>query len=521
MSRSLVPAFLVAALSVVVGCANDTGVVQQKRILTTAQNTFDAGTVAVNDRETLTVYLESTGQAPVTVFDAYLEDPTDTHWVILNTWQNTTVSTDAGEEVGALQIEGGREDDPTYAPLEVSFRPDAEGYYRATLILESNDSDLVEENPDNGHKIWKVVLRGVGRYPCTNIYPTFHDFGKRPQGGYWDTQATIENCGTVTLTASTYQVTGSSSFYSDSVFPIYVLPGSREDLNVAWIPSTSVAEEGQISVVTNDPDLETAVTVIGNDCTSSVDSTWDADEDGWYYCGGDCDDRDPDVNPSAVDGKDEQADGVDNDCDGSIDEGAGLSIDNDGDGITENDGDCDDNDSAVYPSTTEIPNEIDDDCNGLVDDTTDWFDDDKDSFSEREGDCDDSSDSVYPGADEAYDTIDNDCDGNIDEGTYSFDDDEDGYAEATADGSEGDCDDTDPWVYPGATEDCDSVDNDCDGITDEGDDGTEGGACDFVVERTTISASTGDDGCATGGSARTTLLALLALGLGLTRSRRR
>jgi len=42
------------------------------------------------------------------------------------------------------------------------------------------------------------------------------------------------------------------------------------------------------------------------------------------------------------------------------------------------------------------------------------------------------------------------------------DGDRDGYS------GRDDCDDTDPSVYPGATELCDGVDNDCDGDTDEG-----------------------------------------------------
>ena len=31
-----------------------------------------------------------------------------------------------------------------------------------------------------------------------------------------------------------------------------------------------------------------------------------------------------------------------------------------------------------------------------------------------------------------------------------------------------DCDDNNLFVYPGATENCDGVDNNCDGVTDEG-----------------------------------------------------
>jgi hypothetical protein len=46
----------------------------------------------------------------------------------------------------------------------------------------------------------------------------------------------------------------------------------------------------------------------------------------------------------------------------------GLAIDDDGDLFTENQGDCDDSDPAVFPGAVEVVNGVDDDCNGLVDD---------------------------------------------------------------------------------------------------------------------------------------------------------
>jgi len=499
-------------------CTNETNTSALRRVLTTEQATFDAGVVAVNDRQTTTVYLESTGPAPVTVFDVHFEEE-DPAWVLLDTWTNDTTTLEDGSEAEVLTMEQGSDDDPTIAPVEVSFRPSTEGDYRTTLVIESNDTEVLEQDPDSGHSLWKVVLRGVARYPCANVYPAFFDFGSHPAGSFWTEEATIENCGSVTLTASTFQLTGDEAFSTDSVFPIPVLAGGIGSVQLSWTVGSSDAQEATLSLVTNDPNYDDAIDLIGNDCENSADGSWDADGDGWYSCGGDCDDDDPDINPEAVDGKDDAADGVDNDCDGSKDEGAGLGVDNDGDGYTENDGDCWDNKSAVHPDASESANQIDDDCDGKIDEATSIYDDDKDGFSEREGDCDDRDSGIYPGASEAYDTIDNDCDGNIDEGTYSFDDDEDGYAELNADGSTGDCDDTNSWVYPDATEDCDGVDNDCDGDIDEGSLDEENGACDFVVERDTT--ETPPVACATGGARSGALGLLAALGLVAARRRRR
>ena len=72
-------------------------------------------------------------------------------------------------------------------------------------------------------------------------------------------------------------------------------------------------------------------------------ASWvDRDGDGASEDGGDCDDRDPWVSALLP----EYPDGLDNDCDGEIDEDTSVS-DDDGDGLSEADGDCDDEDASV------------------------------------------------------------------------------------------------------------------------------------------------------------------------------
>ena len=106
-----------------------------------------------------------------------------------------------------------------------------------------------------------------------------------------------------------------------------------------------------------------------------------------------------------------------------------------------------------------LNNRVDSDADGKYD----WedVDSDGDGFSENTGDCDDGSTTIYPGAPELADWQDNDCDGNVDEGTINADDDGDGYTEVG-----GDCDDSDPSISPGEWDVTDGVDNDCNGVID-------------------------------------------------------
>jgi len=88
---------------------------------------------------------------------------------------------------------------------------------------------------------------------------------------------------------------------------------------------------------------------------------------GYVAVAGDCDDTNAAINPAAT----EVCDGVDNDCDGQVDEG--LNADADGDGFTAigsctgSADDCDDTNAAINPAATEVCDGVDNDCDGLVD----------------------------------------------------------------------------------------------------------------------------------------------------------
>jgi hypothetical protein len=188
------------------------------------------------------------------------------------------------------------------------------------------------------------------------------------------------------------------------------------------------------------------------DDTDAQPETTDADGDGYSEDEGDCDDNDPEIHPGA----DERCDGIDNDCDGEFDEEVQGTwyADADADGFGDPDGGVP---ACEQPS-------------GFVEE-------------EQATDCDHHDPEIHPDADERCNGIDDDCDGEIDEEatlTLHHDADGDGWGDATVtsegcEPSEGwvlddsDCDDGDAAVNPAATELCDGIDNDCDGAVDEDD----------------------------------------------------
>ena len=110
----------------------------------------------------------------------------------------------------------------------------------------------------------------------------------------------------------------------------------------------------------------------------------------------------------------------------------------------------------VRPSE-DICDGIDNDCNEIIDD---GYDLDEDTFTTCNGDCDDNNNTVYPGAPELCDNLDNDCDGYVSQDEADLDNDQ--YAVC-----DGDCEDNNYHINPGVDEVCNSIDDNCNDVIDE------------------------------------------------------
>ncbi len=219
----------------------------------------------------------------------------------------------------------------------------------------------------------------------------------------------------------------------------------------------------------------------------------DADTDGYSVEAGDCNDDEASISPAAQ----EACDGVDNNCDGAIDDGATTTFYTDADedgfgdpttargactlnaGEVEDATDCDDANADANPAMDEACDELDNDCDGVVDDgvlLTFSIDLDGDGYGDasatqeacvapagyaaNEGDCLDTDPAYHPGAAErdCADPTDYNCDGSV---AYD-DEDGDGWAACS------ECDDASATTHPGALEVCNDIDDDCAGGVDDG-----------------------------------------------------
>jgi|GEM_PF-176166 len=278
-----------------------------------------------------------------------------------------------------------------------------------------------------------------------------------------EVEASFTSSGTTTCSGETISFTDTSSGSISSWN--WSFPGGTPATSTEQNPTVTFSTDGNFDVsltVSNGASSDTE-TMSGLIFVGTPIWYLDSDNDGFgddnvsvAQCtqppgftdqGGDCEPTDSNSYPGAP----ELCDGVDNNCDGQIDEGLTLTtyyedLDQDGygsDNFVEScvgfdaftalqSGDCDDENENVNPNSDEVcGNDIDDNCNNETDEneSTFYLDSDNDGFgdpnnpvtaceadagiSDNNEDCDDSNPNVYPGAPGTGEGIDNNCDEEI------------------------------------------------------------------------------------------------------------
>lgn len=327
-----------------------------------------------------------------------------------------------------------------------------------------------------------------------------------------------------------FYVDSDNDFFGNAAFPILACT-----IPTGYVSNNSDCNDNSNFVY---PNANETCNAIDDDCDGFIDegvqNTYYADADadgfgnalvslmgctapnGYVLNATDCNDNNPNIRPGIL----ETCNGIDDNCNGQIDEGALNTYYQDADsdgfgnvnatlnacvaplGYVSNFTDCEDANANIFPGNSEVCNTIDDNCNGAVDEGVQnlyYLDADGDAYGSvintlyacslpvgyvlNNLDCNDNSSSAFPGASELCNALDDNCNGQVDDGlvvqTYYADFDNDTFGNPTAalnacvqpngyvvDNT--DCNDNLATVNPNGIEVCNLIDDNCNGIVDEG-----------------------------------------------------
>jgi hypothetical protein len=207
-----------------------------------------------------------------------------------------------------------------------------------------------------------LVLLGCsakGDTPSVEVSPASLDLGDVALGGVATAEVTIINQGPGIATFKGITLANGSirAWSLASVDTADLFAGATSVVEVAFAPLVEGASTTQLEIRSDDPEEPVLVVPLS---AAGVDGALDTDT-------GAEQDSAPPTDPT---------------------------VDDDGDGLTEEQGDCDDADAAVHPGVAETCDGVDQDCSGAADDLD--LDSDGHSPCDAAGDCDDTDPAAFP-----------------------------------------------------------------------------------------------------------------------------
>jgi len=195
-------------------------------------NQHDFGGVNIGDTEEWSLRILSVGNIPLQITGLQINDTRFTH----------------AEIALPYTVEAGSPLD-----LDVYFSPDQADAYEATLQITSNDASS---------SVQTVSLTGNGLTQDIHIDDGSHDFGTIQIDQYADWNFTIENLGSAPLRIEEINSTHSDFVVISPTFPQDVDANSELDVVVRFLPLSEGAAQGELQVISDDPDEPTVVIVL-------------------------------------------------------------------------------------------------------------------------------------------------------------------------------------------------------------------------------------------------------------------
>jgi hypothetical protein len=333
------------------------------------------------------------------------------------------------------------------------------------LSIGSNNATFLANNVEGLAGAWGTIVPNVNANGVRRIEQFSLTSGASVGCPLTDSDGVIGSVNTVNPTAGNAGALGLASI--NFTTPTWYADADGDGFGNASVSLTQCSQPA--GYVADNTDC--------NDSSASIYPAPDSDGDGYTLCTGDCNEGNASINPGAS----EICDGIDNNCNTSIDETPpSWYLDNDGDGYgagaaqliqcadpgagySSNQGDCDDNNSAI----TFILWYLDADGDGYgtgvflnqCAQPLGYYQ--ASSLTATTGDCDDSNAALNPGT-LWYQDADGDTYGNP-SATQASCTQPLGYVSNSLD-----CNDVNAAIKPGATEvSCNGIDENCNSSIDE------------------------------------------------------